>query len=58
MLSSQEASMLFAIDRLSGNGHVRAAHDFLDLEGRDCVAQDVPHVGGVPIEAIEFIYHA
>ena len=31
------------------------ADDLLDLEGRHCVAQDVTHVGFVPIEAFEFI---
>ena len=36
---------------------MRAARDLFDIEGRNRVAQDVAHVGGVPIEAFEVFYH-
>ena len=36
---------------------MQAAHDFFYLEWRDCVPKDMGHVGGVPVEAVEFIDH-
>src|ERR1039458_1652441 len=36
--------------------HLRTDRDFFDLEGSDRMAQDVAHVGGVPIEAFDFVH--
>ena len=58
MLFSEKLPSLFAFDGLRGKGRVRAAHDRLYLEGRDCVAHDVAHVGDVPIEAFEILHRA
>jgi hypothetical protein len=56
MLFSEKLPSLFALDGLRGNSHVRTDRDFFDLEGSDRMAQDVAHVGGVPIEAFDFVH--
>jgi len=51
----KELPPLFAADGLGGNGHIRAAHDFPDLERRDAVSQNAAYVRGIPIEASEIV---
>src|SRR5579862_3707426 len=51
---SEKLPSLFARYGLRGDSHVRTARALFYLERSDRVAQDVAHIGRVPIEAIDF----
>jgi len=42
---------------LAGINNIRAARNLFDFNKRDIVAQDMIHVGLVPIEALDLVQH-
>ena len=56
--STEKLPAILAINGVRRHQDVDTAHDFFNFEGGDGVAQDVTHVGAVPIEAFDLARHA